>query len=307
MAIIEISNLRKRYGSVQALDGVTLSVEEGRVFGFLGPNGAGKTTLIRILTGLISATSGTYSINGRVDDGSKGSFGYLAQQPSYYAWMTGRELLDLSGSLYGMEKNEKGRRIREMLHLCGIEEAADRRIGGYSGGMRQRLGIAQAILHSPKVVFLDEPVSALDPVGRKEVLSLIAILRERTTIFMSSHILDDVQRTCDEVAIINKGSIRIQEKTKTLLRLHARPIVHMEFESKTAAHQCLVQMMAMGLHAAVTDFTVSISSETYTRESSRILNLIGNGGWKLERLEHQEATLEDVFMHHIQEAGDGIF
>jgi ABC-2 type transport system ATP-binding protein len=172
--------------------------------------------------------------------------------------------------------------------------------------MRQRLGIAQAILHSPKVVFLDEPVSALDPVGRKEVLSLIAILRERTTIFMSSHILDDVQRTCDEVAIINKGSIRIQEKTKTLLRLHAKPVVHMEFESKTAAHQCLTQITEIGLHATVSDFTVSIPSETYAHESSRILNLIGNGGWKLEKLEHQEATLEDVFMHHIREAGDDI-
>jgi ABC-2 type transport system ATP-binding protein len=306
MAMIEVSNLRKSYGSVQALDGVTFSVEEGRVFGFLGPNGAGKTTLIRILTGLISATAGTFSINGQADDGSKSSFGYLAQQPSYYSWMTGRELLDLSGSLYGMEKNEKNRKIREMLHLCGIEEAADRRIGGYSGGMRQRLGIAQAILHSPKVVFLDEPVSALDPVGRKEVLSLIAILRERTTIFMSSHILDDVQRTCDEVAIINKGSIRIQEKTKTLLRLHAKPVVHMEFESKTAAHQCLTQITEIGLHATVSDFTVSIPSETYAHESSRILNLIGNGGWKLEKLEHQEATLEDVFMHHIREAGDDI-
>ena len=220
--------------------------------------------------------------------------------------MTGRELLDLSGSLYGMEKNVKNRRIPEMLHLCGIEEAADRRIGGYSGGMRQRLGIAQAILHSPKVVFLDEPVSALDPVGRKEVLSLIAVLRERTTIFMSSHILDDVQKTCDEIAIINKGSIRIQEKTKTLLRLHAQPIVHMEFDSKTAVQQCLTRMKDLGLPATATDYTVSVPSETYACESSRILALIGEQGWKLEKLEHQEATLEDVFMHNIQEVGDDI-
>ncbi|WP_422480708.1 ABC transporter ATP-binding protein [Pleomorphochaeta sp. DL1XJH-081] len=306
MAIIEINNLKKRYGTVLALDGVSLSVDEGTVFGFLGPNGAGKTTLIRILTGLICASSGSFLIDGRKTSEAKERYGYLAQQPSYYGWMTGRELLDLSGNIYGMDSKEKKRRIPEMLHLCGIEDAADRRIGGYSGGMRQRLGIAQAILHDPKVVFLDEPVSALDPVGRKEILSLITILRERTTIFMSSHILDDIQKTCDEVAIINKGSIRIQEKTKTLLRLHAQPIVHMEFDSKEAAQLCHLRMKETGIAASKSDYTVSIPSGTYDSESNRILTLIGKEGLKLEKLEHQEATLEDVFMHHIQEVTDDI-
>lgn len=301
MAMVEIKDLKKRYGAVQALSGVTLSVQEGTVFGFLGPNGAGKTTLIRILTGLIQASSGQFSINGNETNKGNASFGYLAQQPSYYSWMTGRELLDISGSLYGMGKTERSKRIDEMLYVCGIEQAADRRIGGYSGGMKQRLGIAQAILHGPKVVFLDEPVSALDPVGRKEVLSLIATLKEKTTIFMSSHILDDVQRVCDEVAIIHEGSIRIHEKTKTLLRLHAQPVIHLEFETKQEASEAWTTMRNQSIGATVTDYTVSVPSDTYDDHRKAILKLIAEHGWNLVRLSHQEATLEDVFMHHIQE------
>nr|WP_319474614.1 ABC transporter ATP-binding protein [uncultured Sphaerochaeta sp.] len=301
MAIVEIHDIKKQYGPVHALAGVSLSVEEGTVFGFLGPNGAGKSTLIKILTGLVSSTSGSYTIDGKTNMKSKQSFGYLAQQPAYYSWMTAKELLEISGDLYGMNRQERDERIVQLLELCGIADAANRRIGGYSGGMRQRLGIAQAILHRPSVVFLDEPVSALDPVGRKEVLSLIATLRKETTIFMSSHILDDVQRVCDEVAIINKGSIRIHEKTKTLLRLHAKPIMHMEFATMEEADACVKGLSDSGLQASVKSFTVSLSSELYAEHANQILSMISQYNWRLVNLHHQESTLEDVFMHHIQE------
>ncbi|WP_319756115.1 ABC transporter ATP-binding protein [uncultured Sphaerochaeta sp.] len=301
MAIVEIHDIRKQYGPVQALDGVSLSVEDGTVFGFLGPNGAGKSTLIKILTGLLTPSSGSYTIAGKSGIQSKQSLGYLAQQPAYYGWMTAKELLEISGDLYGMNRQERDERIVQLLEFCGIADAADRRIGGYSGGMRQRLGIAQAILHRPSVVFLDEPVSALDPVGRKEVLSLIATLRKETTIFMSSHILDDVQRVCDEVAIINKGSIRIHEKTKTLLRLHAKPIMHMEFTSMEEANACVKELSDSGLQASVKAFTVSLSSDLYAEHANQILLMISQHNWRLVNLHHQEATLEDVFMHHIQE------
>ncbi len=301
MAIIEINEIRKQYKTVHALTGVSLHVEEGTVFGFLGPNGAGKSTLIKILIGLVSPSSGNYTIDGKTNSKSKQSIGYLAQQPSFYGWMTARELLEISGDLYGMNRKDRDERITSLLALCGISDVADRRIGGYSGGMKQRLGIAQAILHRPKVVFLDEPVSALDPVGRKEVLALIATLRKETTIFMSSHILDDVQRVCDEVAIIHKGSIRIHEKTKTLLKLHAKPIMHMEFSRKEDALSCARALTDHGLKNSVTAFTVSLASDLYADHSSEILSLISQNTWKLVALHHQEATLEDVFMHHIQE------
>ena len=155
MAMIEIENISKRYRSVDALKGVSFSVQQGTVFGFLGPNGAGKTTLIRILANLISPTSGTFRIHGMTRETTKQHVGYLAQQPYLYPWMTARELLRFSGKLYGMKTGEIEQRSEELLALCGILQAADRRIGDYSGGMVQRLGIAQAIMHRPKVTLLD--------------------------------------------------------------------------------------------------------------------------------------------------------
>jgi len=301
MGMIETKDLKKKYGSVTALDGVTLSIEEGTVFGFLGPNGAGKTTFIRILTGMIGASEGSYTIGGDKGQATRTHIGYLAQQPTFYGWMTGRELLEISGSMYGMSKSSLERKIPEMLRICGVEDAADRRIATYSGGMRQRLGIAQAILHDPKVVFLDEPVSALDPIGRKEVLTLIGILRERTTIFMSSHILDDVQRVCDEVAIIHKGTIRIHEKIDMLLRLHAKPVVNLEFATKEEVALCSEALQTHDIPCGQANFEVSIPSDVYETKRSEILGLIGSDGLRLERLQRKEATLEEVFMHHIEE------
>ncbi len=301
MGMIEALDLKKKYGSVTALNGVTLSIKEGTVFGFLGPNGAGKTTLIRILTGMMGATAGSYAIGGTSGSEARRHIGYLAQQPTFYGWMTGRELLEISGSLYGMSKSSLVRKIPEMLQLCGVEDAADRKISTYSGGMRQRLGIAQAILHDPKVVFLDEPVSALDPIGRKEVLTLIGILRERTTIFMSSHILDDVQRVCDEVAIIHKGTIRIHEKTDMLLRLHAKPVVNLEFSTKEEVAKCSEMLHNHGISCGNANFEVSIPSDVFEAKRGEILGLMGSHDLGLERLQRKEATLEEVFMHHIEE------
>ncbi|MBN2861202.1 MAG: ABC transporter ATP-binding protein [Sphaerochaetaceae bacterium] len=301
MGMIETTDLKKRYSSVTALDGVTLSIEEGTVFGFLGPNGAGKTTLIRILTGMIGASGGSYTIGGEKGQAARTHIGYLAQQPTFYGWMTGRELLEISGSLYGMSTSLLERKIPEMLRLCGVEDAADRKIATYSGGMRQRLGIAQAILHDPKVVFLDEPVSALDPIGRKEVLTLIGILRERTTIFMSSHILDDVQRVCDEVAIIHKGTIRIHEKTDNLLRLHAKPVVILEFATREDVALCSEVLQTLGIPCGKVNYELSIPSDVFETKRGEILSLIGSGDLRLERLNRKDATLEEVFMHHIEE------
>ncbi|OGO61570.1 MAG: multidrug ABC transporter ATP-binding protein, partial [Chloroflexi bacterium RBG_19FT_COMBO_49_13] len=209
MSAVRIEELRKVFGTFQALDGLSLTVEGGTVFGFLGPNGAGKTTTIRILTGLAHATSGHAWVLGKevTANGRETArhIGYLPEEPAFYPWMTPREFLDFVGRVFGLPAAERSSRTNELLALAGLEEAAKRRIGGFSRGMRQRLALAQALLNHPEVLFMDEPASALDPEGRKEVLDFIGSLRGQCTVFMSTHILADVERVCDTVGIINQG------------------------------------------------------------------------------------------------------
>ena len=208
---IRCENLTKRFGGVTAVEDLSLSVEEGASFGFLGPNGAGKTTAIRLFTGLTYPTEGYMRVGGEDVEGRslelRAQIGYLPQIPAFYGWMTGREFLRFTGDLYGLPRRECHSRADELLGEVNLLDAADRKVSGYSGGMRQRLGLAQALVHRPRVLFLDEPASALDPIGRRDMLETINALRGRTTVFMSSHILGDIERVCDRVAIINRGKL----------------------------------------------------------------------------------------------------
>jgi ABC-2 type transport system ATP-binding protein len=216
---ISMTGLTKHYKEVRALTDLTLDVPDGTVFGFLGPNGAGKTTALKILAGLASATAGSATING-VPVSAAGEhrrqLGYLAQDPRFYGWMTGRETLRYVAS-FRAHDGDREKRIDTLLGRVGIADAADRRTATYSGGMRQRLGIAQALVGRPAVILLDEPVSALDPIGRKDVLELMQELRGETTVFYSTHILDDVQRVSDHVAILDHGRLVKAAPTKALL------------------------------------------------------------------------------------------
>ncbi len=229
-AAIRCENLTRRFGNVLALDGLNLEVKTGSVFGFLGPNGAGKTTTIKLLTGLLRPTSGRAYVAGeeiRVERAQARSlFGYLPEEPVFYTWMTARELLAYAGRLFDIPADVLRPRVEELLELAGLKDVAKRKVGGFSRGMRQRLGLAQALVNAPKVLILDEPASALDPVGRHEALALIQRLRERggVTIFMSTHILADVERTCDTVAIIDKGRLLTVTDQEELRSRFAVPV-----------------------------------------------------------------------------------
>jgi ABC-2 type transport system ATP-binding protein len=216
---ISMDGLTKHYPGVQALTDLNLDVPTGTVFGFLGPNGAGKTTALRVLAGLARATSGSATIAG-VPVSAAGEhrrhLGYLAQDPRFYGWMTGRETLRYVASFRGVESDREAQ-ISTLLERVGIADAGDRRTSTYSGGMRQRLGIAQALVGRPEVILLDEPVSALDPIGRKDVLDLMRELKGETTVFYSTHILDDVQRVSDHVAILDHGRLVKAAPTHVLL------------------------------------------------------------------------------------------
>ena len=216
---ITMTGLTKHYKDVEALTDLTLDVPAGPIFGFLGPNGAGKSTALKVLAGLARATAGSATIAG-VPVSAAGEhrrqLGYLAQDPRFYGWMTGRETLRHVARFRGVDTNREPW-IASLLERVGIAEAADRRTSTYSGGMLQRLGIAQALVGRPAVVLLDEPVSALDPIGRKDVLDLMRELKGETTVFYSTHILDDVQRVSDHVAILDHGRLVKAAPTQVLL------------------------------------------------------------------------------------------
>jgi ABC-2 type transport system ATP-binding protein len=218
MAAIEILGLEKNYSvgfwrkrPKRALYPLHLKVEEGEIFGFLGPNGAGKTTTLKMLMGLVFPTGGSARILGmEIDDPRmKAQIGFLPEQPYFYDYLTARELLDYYGQLSGVAPKERSRRVREILQRVGLAESAGVQLRKFSKGMLQRVGIAQAILHDPKVVFFDEPMSGLDPMGRREVRDLMEQLkREGKTVFFSTHILSDAEALCDRVAIMNLGQLR---------------------------------------------------------------------------------------------------
>jgi len=195
----------------RSLDALTLQVEDGEIFGFLGPNGAGKTTTLKLLTGLIFPTSGTARVRGRsIDDiGMHREIGYLPEQPYFYDYLTARELLDYYARFSNYSSLDRRERVNRLLERVGLAAAADTQLRKYSKGMLQRAGIAQAILHEPRVVFLDEPMSGLDPVGRYEVRDIILELKKQgRTVFFSTHILSDAEMLCDRVAVLAAGKLQ---------------------------------------------------------------------------------------------------
>jgi ABC-2 type transport system ATP-binding protein len=238
---VETRRLSRRFGRLLAVDRLDLRVPAGVIYGLLGPNGAGKTTTLKMLTGLIHPTEGEALVAGQaLGPGRSGlelrrRLGYLAEEPAFYGWMRAGEFLVFTGEVFGLGKPEARRRAEELLELVGLADRAKDRIRGFSRGMRQRLGIAQALVGHPEVLFLDEPASALDPLGRKEVLDLTASLAGEATIVMSSHILADVQRVCEWVGIMQRGRLLVEAPLEELLRSYAQPALDLEVTQPTPA------------------------------------------------------------------------
>jgi ABC-2 type transport system ATP-binding protein len=302
---IAARGLTRRFGSVLALDALDLEVPTGAVFGFLGPNGAGKTTTLRILTSLAHASSGSAMVlDVPVGDGEpnrRGLIGYLDQDPRFHGWMTGRELLELVGRLYGMRGPELHARVAETLEMVGLSDAGRRAIGGYSGGMRQRLGLAQAVLNRPPVLLLDEPVSSLDPEGRRDVLGIIRGLGGGSTVLFSTHILNDVERVCDRVAILDHGRLVTEGPMDDLLARFARPVFVIEPEAADAATLAqLAELVAslpgvVGVERADAAVRASVGADA-GQTSIELLAAIAAARIPLAALERQRPTLEDVFL-----------
>lgn len=304
MEAIRCQGLSKRYGNIVALDRLTLSVEEGIVFGYLGPNGAGKTTTLRLLTGLSTPTSGRAWVAGeevrRDSLPLRQSIGYQPEVPALYGWMTGREYLDYVGRLFRLPPKERRERCEKILERVGLVEAADRRISGYSRGMRQRMGIAQALVNRPQILFLDEPASGLDPLGRREILKLIFHLKGEVTVFMSSHILADVERVCDVVGILNQGKLIALSPMDELRRRYAPSAFELCFEEDASPLLSVLQPLPWVAKAEMQLIngipTLFVQASDLGAAKQELPKVVAESGLTLLRYELTLPHLEDIFV-----------
>jgi ABC-2 type transport system ATP-binding protein len=296
---ITLTDVVKQFGQTTALAGVNLAVPAGSIFGFLGPNGSGKTTTLRILTGLARPTSGTASVLGvRMPDGTadlRRSIGFLPDVPAFYPWMTAREFMRFAGRLFGMASAEIEDRTTSLLDMAGLS-AVRTRIGGFSRGMKQRLGIAQALINAPSLLLLDEPTSALDPMGRRDVLEMISALRGRTTVFFSTHILADVERVCDTVAILDRGRVVAGGPIADLKQRYDSSRIAIQADSgiEPLADALATSPWLSRLERAPGSLRLTVTDLDAAR--SDILGVLSRSSAPLRRFEVEEASLEDVFV-----------
>ena len=206
--LVTITDLSKKYKEHTAVKHISFSIEKGSCIALLGPNGAGKTTTLQMLAGLLTSTTGTIQFEGYKQKDYRSLIGFLPQHPSFFNWMSASEFLQFAGGLSHMPKEKLATRIDETLTFVSLKEVKNKKIGSFSGGMKQRLGLAQALLHEPELLILDEPVSALDPMGRRDVLHLINKLKNRMTIIFSTHILHDAEQVCEEVLMLKEGNLK---------------------------------------------------------------------------------------------------
>ena len=308
--VIETHNLSKAYKGVQALKDLNLTVQQHSIFGFLGPNGAGKTTTMKILLGLIRPTSGSGKIFGydiaRDGVAIRERIGYLPQQPRFMEYLTARETLRFAtGFFFSGPKATIEKRIQETLLLVGLEDKADRPVKGFSGGERQRLGIAQAQVNYPDLLILDEPAAALDPLGRHAVLEVMERLRKHTTIFYSTHILDDVQRVSDTVAILNRGQLvasgpidqLMSGKDGTVFTVTVRgSIDHIE---ERLYQLSWVTQASAALHNGATTWQVGVSDEA-AAEAHLLRYILADEAVVVTDFNRKKYDLEEVFMQLVQ-------
>lgn len=304
--VLELVDLHKRFRlgiglkRVHAVRGVSLEVRPGEIFGYLGPNGAGKTTTMKMMMGLIRASEGQVRLFGRpVEERSvRQRIGYLPEHPHFYDYLTAPEALDFYGRLFGIPKKKRRDRVDELVTLVGLDHAGQRRLRRFSKGMLQRLGIAQALINDPDMVVLDEPLSGIDPVGRREIRDLIADLKTQgKTVFFSSHILHDIEMICDRVAIIHQGRIQRLGALEELLR-GGRNLVHVVAGGVPAEAEAELRQRCETLSRVGAVVTLNVQED----ELSEVLRQLLDLGARVSHVSPQRDSLEEMF---VREAGGG--
>ncbi len=308
--VIETRQLGKTFGAVQALKGIDLQVPRNSIFGFLGPNGAGKTTTMKILLGLAHPSSGSGTIFGldvvRESIAIRERIGYLPQQPRFIDYMTARENLEFAARFFFRAPSASVRaRCDEMLELVGLTEKADRPIRGFSGGEKQRLGIALAQIHSPELLILDEPAAALDPLGRQAVLEIMERLRHQATIFYSTHILDDVQRVSDAVAILNHGQVVASGPIEQILSGKDGAVYTLTLRNAPPNFAARLESLPWVTHIRLSEqnghatYLVNVADET-AAEAELLRCALADPAVTVTHFSRKKYELEEVFMEIVR-------
>lgn len=304
MNVLEVKSLTKQFGTKTVLRDISFTIPSQCIFGFLGQNGAGKTTTMKLILGLLQANSGEIFVCGEpvVYGNTKTNrwIGYLPDVPEFYSYMTPREYLSLCGEITGLAKDEIRSRCDELLELVGLSKE-NRRIGGFSRGMKQRLGIAQALLNNPKLLICDEPTSALDPVGRKEILDVLLKAKEKTAILFSTHILTDVEQICDQVAILHEGELVLNGSLEDLKKQHAKNQIRLVFkeEHQACQLQSLLVTDARIKEVHQQDATLNVEVNDLEEDGRYLLKVLLESGVPIYQFEVLEPTLEALFMEVI--------
>jgi ABC-2 type transport system ATP-binding protein len=305
MNILEIQHLSKRFGSTQAIDDLSFNVPKGSIFGFIGQNGAGKTTTMKLILGLLKADQGTILIDGeKVSFGetkTNRKIGYLPDVPEFYNYLRAREYLALCGEITGLNKKLIRSRSDEYLTLVGLSKV-NKKIGAYSRGMKQRLGIAQALLNEPKLLICDEPTSALDPIGRKEILDILSQVKGKTTVLFSTHILSDVERICAHVAVISHGKLMMADSLSNIKAQHASESITIEFKKVEDKEAFLSYGEIKDRYIIKDQGQTGLLLQTHEIEKTEalVLKILVDQRWFPLRFEINEPSIESLFLEALQ-------
>lgn len=299
MEKLKIQGLKKKYNGKLVIKGINLTINNKECIALIGPNGAGKTTIINMIVQILTPDEGQITLNGQDAKLVREKIGFLPQYPEFYGWMTAVECLRFMGKLSNMEKKDIETRIQEVLLLVGLADKAKKKISTYSGGMRQRLGIAQAILHRPELLILDEPVSALDPVGRREIIQLLENLKKEITILFSTHILKDAEEICDRIAIIKEGELVTDKTVTQLLQEESSSVFDVEFIGDSDAWQQILIQNEFIEKIEKIGTVYQVYSTDRKACSEAILKTLLQINGELIRVENRHQNLEEIFMEKV--------
>ncbi|RAS73547.1 ABC transporter ATP-binding protein [Priestia endophytica] len=298
---LEIRNVTKSFKGRVAVSNFSMELHSGECLGLIGPNGAGKSTLIKIIADIISSSEGEVLLNGKNVSKMKREIGYLPQYPNFFPWMTAKETLMFMGQLSGLKKAELTKSISNILIKVGLNGTEDLKVSTFSGGMKQRLGIAQALLHKPSLIIMDEPVSALDPIGRREVLNLIENIKKDTTVLLSTHILSDVEEICDRFVIIKDG-IKMEDTTiRELLKRNSKSKLSLEITLKDFEWINVAKNLSYVKDIEVTGNKVKVEVHNLEKNKTLLLKHALDYNVDIIKFQMYNDTLEDMFLKMVVE------
>lgn len=293
---LEIKNVTKVFKRKIAVNNFSMELQAGECVGLIGPNGAGKSTLIKVISDIIHPTAGEVLLNGIKISKMKSEIGYLPQYPNFFHWMTARETLTFMGQLSGLKKEELSKSIPKILEKVGLKDEENAKVSTFSGGMKQRLGIAQALLHKPSLIVMDEPVSALDPIGRREVLNLIEEIKKDTTILLSTHILGDAEEICERFVIIKDGT-KIEDTTITeLLHRNSENKLMIEITAKDQKWIEIVKKLPYVKDVEMVGLKIKVKVESIEINKNMLLQNAFEHKVNIVKFEMSNDTLEEIFL-----------